>query len=1093
MLDDEEGTTQESTASENVATEDQTFETVADWEAAGSPVGGETTSVTIGGNGAHEAEPSAPAISEAEPSESSEPSAPIDTSEREKELQTAIEYSKGVLSGAIVDEEVDRERLVESLKDIEAKQEMLHSAKETEESYKAAGIEPPEEVKAAIEKSKEIAAGKASAFVTVEKETGKYSTNVVGALKAGTSEKVLGRMGIDREAIAGAKGFITEEKTQKEVLSILGKYNYNPVDIIRGGDITALQQAIDSGLLVNPETKEKYTKLDVVGWQSAAADVPVVQQSSQTLERYIDKSTGNLDLVGAAGAGIDASVVRNAGYDVSQEKYNEAKILAEKLGVGGVYAGYSAGTEFASKMKSEDYVPTFEEYSAQHQGMNTGEKVNTYKEKYGDFSQSTSLIGTEKYPGGHSKWKYENTPTSLQKPEIKVGNIAEAFKPKAIDFSQVAVSGRVTSSIPLEGKVKAPVSSEGYIAQFIQALEDKGLAPKGDKGTWETQMRAVAYKDYSEKYGAGTAVKSSLSEAYGMLGFPAATSAAAPERSPTAGQWVITGLNIVTLADIIGGGAISSLAIKGASKIPGIRGIGAFASEAEVSSTISRLENASANLGKARRATAELKVGSTTYEKALGQLKLAQAEYETAASALERVMPRVKMTPAQIERLQGITEIHAKELHPSLWQPLQKFGAISGEGYRAVGVSAPEYLETTLLPRVKPSASEGLVIPESRYPTISRIPGLSYGEFTPERYGAGQPIWKAVGAKELSEGLWNPYVGGSFYQTRTPINPAAAKDIYRGGGVRATTAEPSTGTMTEWQRARLTGTTEEPIYSWYETTPSGLLIRKVSSFPIPATIPVEKVTPPEVIAPIIKPIPATTSEPTPSVMPTLVQTSTPTSIAMPIPTPTPAVVAVTSPSSIPTPSPTPAPSPAPTSVPTPVTPKINIPDLWIPPPVPYVPPEKVPPPILIPPKFKFPSISIGGGVSRHGLHSVYVKYTQNIPRLVVYLPEWEGLKPASIGKKTWRKLGGIPTGVELLSPESEEFEETPFGRKRVRTVVARASMKAGAREKPAAGLTSAEEFYQPRKKVAVRKETGKKYTAYETVPREDIGEMKWVG
>jgi len=163
----------------------------------------------------------------------------------------------------------------------------------------------------------------------------------------------------------------------------------------------------------------------------------------------------------------------------------------------------------------------------------------------------------------------------------------------------------------------------------------------------------------------------------------------------------------------------------------------------------------------------------------------------------------------------------------------------------------------------------------------------------------------------------------------------------------------------------------------------------------------------------------------------------------------------------------------------------------------YEPPpvRKRPPPIIVPPLLPNLPILGGGSISRHGLHSTYVKRMFNIPELVVYLPTWEGLKSPSIDSKLWRKFGTLDEGVELLG--EEEFEETPFGRKAVRPVVARAKIAVGAkRTAPSlkAGITPAEEYYIPiTKKETKGKITGKRQTVYSRVAPNDIGITEWVG
>ncbi len=119
----------------------------------------------------------------------------------------------------------------------------------------------------------------------------------------------------------------------------------------------------------------------------------------------------------------------------------------------------------------------------------------------------------------------------------------------------------------------------------------------------------------------------------------------------------------------------------------------------------------------------------------------------------------------------------------------------------------------------------------------------------------------------------------------------------------------------------------------------------------------------------------------------------------------------------------------------------------------------------------------GGGFSKHGLHSSYVYTPFEIPEMYVALPEVKWLKPDKLSLKMFKKFLRQPEGIELLG-EEEDFESTPFGRKSVRTVVAKARMKSGAKE---TGVS-----YQP----SIRKNIVNGKTSYEpiTSPRA-LGDM----
>lgn len=301
---------------------------------------------------------------------------------------------------------------------------------------------------------------------------------------------------------------------------------------------------------------------------------------------------------------------------------------------------------------------------------------------------------------------------------------------------------------------------------------------------------------------------------------------------------------------------------------------------------------------------------------------------------------------------------------------------------------------------------------------------------------------------------WTP---GSFYEVK-PTTVAPPK------GVGVSTTTPSSATMTAEQVAKLTGGVAQPRYIWWESSAAGLIPRQ-SSYPPPTSIPAVRIVPSEIASPIVVPVVV------PIVAPEVGGVPVPASLVGITPVTTAGIIEepIIAPAPVPTPAPAPTPVPAPVPTPT----------LWTPPPM--LPPEPPPawkitppPPIVVP---LIPSIAIRGlgKVQKHGLHSTYVKYSQVIPEMYIALPTWVGLKPPKLGARLWRKFGTMKEPVELLG--EEEFEETQFGRKAVRTVVARASIAAGAK------LTTPEQFGQPaiKKKTSIRKsaeKAGMPYTSY---------------
>lgn len=343
---------------------------------------------------------------------------------------------------------------------------------------------------------------------------------------------------------------------------------------------------------------------------------------------------------------------------------------------------------------------------------------------------------------------------------------------------------------------------------------------------------------------------------------------------------------------------------------------------------------------------------------------------------------------------------------------------------------------------------------------ITPAQALRAGEVWQLRGGVRVPP-EAISPKGMniptSPGLTPPTTGRVI--TRTPVIAPSG----------STVVSPSTATMTPEQVARLGAPAVAPVYVWYEATEAGLLPRW-SPTPMPKAIPTVRIETQEIQQPIEVPIvtPASVQAPAPIEIIGPIVTPTITPVIKPVVGTTPSItpVSITDPAPVPVTNPIPyLPIITPPKTPVPI---LTTPTIDEPPPVTKIPP---PPPILSTPKLPAPYSSTG--YRKHGLHSTYVKYSQFIPELVVYLPTWEGLKPPSIGRNLWRKFGTLPEPVELLG--EEEFEMTPFGRKTVREVTARVKLASGAQQ---TGLD-----YQPtiKRKTSIRKSkknTRLPYTSY---------------
>jgi hypothetical protein len=114
----------------------------------------------------------------------------------------------------------------------------------------------------------------------------------------------------------GTWGYTTkEEKEKQELLEMLNRYS-TISEAIRDGKIEDVRKAQSLGLL---------TEEQVISAQLSSADVVVRQDALNQLANYIDPDTKKLRLYEAIDGKIDASVIRNAGFDVSQDDYNLIK------------------------------------------------------------------------------------------------------------------------------------------------------------------------------------------------------------------------------------------------------------------------------------------------------------------------------------------------------------------------------------------------------------------------------------------------------------------------------------------------------------------------------------------------------------------------------------------------------------------------------------------------------------------------------------------------------------------------------------------------------------------------------------------------
>ncbi len=281
------------------ATETQHFETVAEWKSAGSPEGTETFSVTIGRT---PPTPTPEPTLAPEPTPEPEP-VPFTLEQREKELREAIELSERVERGEVpsglgLEEEYGAEYL-KSVEDVKAKYEMLQQAKQVEKSYAEAGVSLTPEAEQYIEQVRAIAASPVSSFIQISPE-GKIEiiTRLTTPEKVGVPLSKFEKVGFDVEELE-------DIKRQQIIADELSKYP-DLSAAVRAGKIGLLREAINRGMI---------PRLTVIEAQIIAADTELRRQSLERLTDFVDPATGDLALGEAIEAGVDVSVLRNAGFD----------------------------------------------------------------------------------------------------------------------------------------------------------------------------------------------------------------------------------------------------------------------------------------------------------------------------------------------------------------------------------------------------------------------------------------------------------------------------------------------------------------------------------------------------------------------------------------------------------------------------------------------------------------------------------------------------------------------------------------------------------------------------------------------------------
>ena len=409
---------------------------------------------------------------------------------------------------------------------------------------------------------------------------------------------------------------------------------------------------------------------DNVGLDAGVVDAVALMNSKGLID-----AQGQYSPPQAIAAGVSYETLASLG--LTKHEYNDWQ---QKITTG-EYAGYGAGLEYAQRTLSKDYIPTVEEFKLAHPEIKTeGERIAAYKTQYGNFSYSSDLV---KYPGGRSHWEYEKVPTQLSRSWT-----TEFTPPKELTAmpAQLTTAHSVTPILPTIPKTYhfAPVSSEGFTKQFIQAAKDKGLEPEGkkEKATWKELMTREANKEYAARYGEKAAALSVTTEAAGTV-FPVVKGLYYPESEGiTLGQMELTGVNLA----LLGGGTEAlagitkglSAAGRSVTKLGGkLFGVKPVSVAREIS-----LPEAIAGVEQGQAVLSGLKAGTPAYEAAKTQL-------ETASAQLEQAVARARLTAP--EGAQPIIEpITGKTLPYRAAPTLEELGGVRYHPvYKEVTIQKP--------------------------------------------------------------------------------------------------------------------------------------------------------------------------------------------------------------------------------------------------------------------------------------------------------------------------------------------------------------------------------------------------------------------
>jgi len=156
------------------------------------------------------------------------------------------------------------------------------------------------------------------------------------AIISGLTGKARFERQIEAGIIPEGSVYVSEEARQKAI-GALERYKY--FDVGKGYDVydsIALATALSKGKIKIEDLRMTFGtteegRLFVVDIQSAAAEIPVQKRSLAQLKDYIDPVTEELHLVGTVEAEVPPSVIRLAGYDVSNKDYEVVKRQIDAL------------------------------------------------------------------------------------------------------------------------------------------------------------------------------------------------------------------------------------------------------------------------------------------------------------------------------------------------------------------------------------------------------------------------------------------------------------------------------------------------------------------------------------------------------------------------------------------------------------------------------------------------------------------------------------------------------------------------------------------------------------------------------------------